>query len=72
MLPDQQQEMKEAFTGKNMEKILVANRGEIAVRIIRAAAELGLATAAVFSEDDRKCLHTRFADHSVALQGLGA
>ncbi|MFP4534062.1 MAG: biotin carboxylase N-terminal domain-containing protein [Desulfobacterales bacterium] len=55
-----------------MEKILVANRGEIAVRIIRAAAELGLATAAVFSEDDRKCLHTRFADHSVALQGLGA
>ncbi|MBS0014166.1 MAG: carbamoyl-phosphate synthase large subunit, partial [Desulfobacterales bacterium] len=55
-----------------MEKILVANRGEIAVRIIRAAAELGLGTVAVFSEDDQKCLHTRFADHSVALQGLGA
>ncbi|MCF8028161.1 MAG: carbamoyl-phosphate synthase large subunit [Desulfobacteraceae bacterium] len=55
-----------------MEKILVANRGEIAVRIIRAAAELRMGTVAVFSEDDRKCLHTRFADQSVPLQGLGA
>lgn len=53
-------------------KILVANRGEIAVRIIRAIAELNLSSVAVYAEDDAKSLHTRMADESVALRGSGA
>jgi pyruvate carboxylase len=52
--------------------LLVANRGEIAIRIMRAAAELGMRTVAVYSEDDIHSLHTRKADHAVALKGRGA
>ena len=52
--------------------LLIANRGEIAIRIVRAAAELGIRTVAVFSEDDARSLHTRKADEARALTGRGA
>jgi len=52
-------------------KLLIANRGEIAVRIARTAAEMGIATAAVFSEDDAASLHVKRADAAVALKGAG-
>jgi len=48
-------------------KILIANRGEIAVRIIRACREMGIATVAVFSEADREALHAQLADEAVCI-----
>ena len=52
-------------------RLLIANRGEIAIRITEAAAELGMTTVAIFSEDDARSLHTKRADKAVPLHGSG-
>jgi acetyl-CoA carboxylase biotin carboxylase subunit len=49
------------------DRILIANRGEVALRVIRAAKEMGIETVAVYSEADRDSLHARMADHAVCI-----
>lgn len=62
--------MKKTITGKPIEKLLAANRSEIAIRIFRAATELGLRTVAVYSQEDRLALHRFKADEAYQV-GIG-
>jgi acetyl/propionyl-CoA carboxylase alpha subunit len=52
-------------------RLLVANRGEVAIRVARAAARLDVPTVGIFSEDDASCLHVRHVDDARALRGRG-
>ena len=56
----------------SLARLLIANRGEIALRIARTAADLGVESVAIYSRDDAKSLHVRRADASAALEGIGA
>ena len=54
-----------------MNKLLIANRGEITIRIINAACDLDMTTVTIYSEDDKLALHTKKSDESYPLKGIG-
>ena len=54
-----------------VKKMLIANRGEIAIRILRAAADIGIASVAIYAEDESQSLHVAKADEAAALPGRG-
>lgn len=60
------------FSAPSIKKLLIANRGEIAIRIARTAADMGILSVAIYSEDDAASLHLKRADESCALPGKGA
>ena len=57
---------------RSMKKILIANRGEIALRVIRACKDHGLESIAIYSEEDRNALHVKAADYAYSLRGITA
>ena len=61
----QKKSEKEILT--TMNKVLIANRGEIAVRIIRACKEMNIKTVAVYSQIDKDAMHTRLADEAICI-----
>lgn len=56
---------------RSLHRLLIANRGEIAVRIARTASDLGIKTVAIYSPDDSDCLHVKHADEAIMLSGSG-